>query len=122
MSGPGCPGYGDIPILPITGGKPSGDPGTLLTLRFSGAAIVLLLLAFGRRATMPTGRSLVGLLLMGGVGYVSQSLSYFTALTMTFKMQAKQVTQSGAVFTVALRKLPAGWRIAAWAGTKGTSR
>ena len=30
MSGPGCPGYGDIPILPITGGKPSGDPGTLL--------------------------------------------------------------------------------------------
>jgi ketosteroid isomerase-like protein len=42
--------------------------------------------------------------------------------TMTFKMQAKQVTQSGAVFTVALRKLPAGWRIAAWAWTKGTSR
>jgi hypothetical protein len=37
-------------------------------------------------------------------------------------MQAKQVTQSGAVFTVALRKLPAGWRIAAWAWTKGTSR
>ena len=42
--------------------------------------------------------------------------------TMTFKMQAKHVTQSGAVFTVALRKLPAGWRIAAWAWTKGTSR
>jgi hypothetical protein len=35
--------------------------------------------------------------------------------TMTFKMQAKQVTQSGAVFTVALRKLPAAWRIAACA-------
>jgi len=60
-----------------------GDPGTLLTLRFCGAAVVLLLLAFGRRAAIPTGRSLVGLLLMGGVGYVSQSLSYFTALTMT---------------------------------------
>ena len=30
MSGPGCPGYGDIPILPLTGGVPSGDPGSLL--------------------------------------------------------------------------------------------
>src|SRR5438105_1800834 len=60
-----------------------GDPGTLLTVRFSGAAAVLLLLAFGRRAAMPSGRNLVGLLLMGGIGYVSQSLSYFTALTMT---------------------------------------
>ncbi len=45
-----------------------GDPGTLLTLRFAGAAVVLLLLAFGRGAAIPTGRSLVGLLLMGGVG------------------------------------------------------
>jgi drug/metabolite transporter (DMT)-like permease len=60
-----------------------GDPGTLLTLRFSSAAVVLVLLAFGRRAAIPSGRTMVGLLLMGGVGYVSQSLSYFTALTMT---------------------------------------
>jgi ketosteroid isomerase-like protein len=42
--------------------------------------------------------------------------------TMTFKVQGKQVTQSGAVFTVALRKLPEGWRIAAWAWAKGASR
>jgi hypothetical protein len=34
--------------------------------------------------------------------------------TMTFK--------SGAIFTVALRKLPEGWRIAAWAWAKGTPR
>ena len=40
--------------------------------------------------------------------------------TMTFKLRGKQVTQTGAVFTVALRKLPEGWRIAAWAWTKGT--
>jgi len=39
--------------------------------------------------------------------------------TMTFKLQGKQVAQSGAVFTVALRKLPEGWRIAAWAWAKG---
>ena len=42
--------------------------------------------------------------------------------TMTFKVQGKQITQSGAVYTVALRKLPDGWRIAAWAWAKGTPR
>jgi ketosteroid isomerase-like protein len=40
--------------------------------------------------------------------------------TMTFKLGGKQVTQSGAIFTVALRKLADGWRIAAWAWAKGT--
>ena len=42
--------------------------------------------------------------------------------TMTFKVGGKQVTQSGAFFTVALRKLAEGWRIAAWAWAKGTQR
>jgi hypothetical protein len=41
--------------------------------------------------------------------------------TMKFKLRDKQVTQSGAVFTVALRKLSAGWHIASWAWAKGTS-
>ena len=41
--------------------------------------------------------------------------------TMRFNVQGKQVTQSGAVFTVALRKLPAGWRIASWAWAKGSA-
>ena len=40
--------------------------------------------------------------------------------TMTFKMGDKQITQSGAIFTVALRKLNEEWRIAAWAWAKGT--
>ena len=42
--------------------------------------------------------------------------------TMTFKVHGQQVTQSGAIFTVALRKLAEGWRIAAWAWAKGTPR
>lgn len=42
--------------------------------------------------------------------------------TMTFKVGGKQVTQSGAVFTVALRKLSDEWRIAAWAWAKGSPR
>jgi ketosteroid isomerase-like protein len=39
--------------------------------------------------------------------------------TMTFNLQRKQVTQTGALFTVALRKLAGGWRISAWAWAKG---
>ena len=39
--------------------------------------------------------------------------------TMTFTVDGKKVTQTGAVFTVALRQRPEGWRIAAWAWTKG---
>lgn len=42
--------------------------------------------------------------------------------TMTFKMRGEQVTQSDAIFTVALRKLTEGWRIAAWTWAKGTPR
>ena len=41
--------------------------------------------------------------------------------TMTFKVQGMQIRQSGAFFTVALRKLNAGWRVTAWAWTKGTT-
>lgn len=39
--------------------------------------------------------------------------------TMTFTVNDSQVTQTGAFFTVALRKQADGWRIAAWAWTKG---
>jgi SnoaL-like domain len=42
--------------------------------------------------------------------------------TMTFKVHGKQVTQTGAIFTVALRKLAEGWRIAAWAWAKGIAQ
>jgi ketosteroid isomerase-like protein len=42
--------------------------------------------------------------------------------TMTFKVKGKQVTQTGAKFVVALRKLADGWRIAAWAWAKGSAK
>jgi hypothetical protein len=42
--------------------------------------------------------------------------------TMTFKVRSQQVTQTGAILTVALRRLAEGWRIAAWAWAKGASR
>ncbi|MGC1414455.1 MAG: nuclear transport factor 2 family protein [Candidatus Acidiferrum sp.] len=42
--------------------------------------------------------------------------------TMTFKVHGKQVTQTGAIFTLALRKFAEQWRIAAWSWAKGTSK
>jgi ketosteroid isomerase-like protein len=45
---------------------------------------------------------------------------YFVApATLNFKMRGQAITQAGATFTVALHKGEAGWRIAAWAWTKG---
>ena len=42
--------------------------------------------------------------------------------SMTFNLRGKQVMQTGAMFTVALRKFDGEWRIAAWAWMKGTPR
>jgi hypothetical protein len=39
--------------------------------------------------------------------------------TMTFNVGGKRVEQTGAIFTVALHERADGWRIAAWAWTKG---
>ena len=39
--------------------------------------------------------------------------------TMTFKVHGQRVTQTGAIFTVALRRIAEGWRLAAWAWAKG---
>jgi ketosteroid isomerase-like protein len=39
--------------------------------------------------------------------------------TMTFDLNGTTVTQTGATFTVALRRSADGWRVAAWAWAKG---
>ncbi len=39
--------------------------------------------------------------------------------TMTFMVHGRQITQSGATYTVALHRRAAGWRIRAWAWAKG---
>src|SRR3954454_23879754 len=43
-------------------------------------------------------------------------------MTMTFTVRGKQVTQTGAVFTVALRRVEGEWRLTAWAWAKGSSQ
>ena len=51
----------------------------------------------------------------GDYGYV------VVPATMSFTLQGKQVTQTGSVFTVALRKVDADWRLTAWAWAKGAA-
>jgi drug/metabolite transporter (DMT)-like permease len=52
----------------------------LLSYRFAGAALLLWLVARLIHEPLPPRRSLPGLILMGGAGYVGQSGSYFNAL------------------------------------------
>jgi drug/metabolite transporter (DMT)-like permease len=52
----------------------------LLSYRFALAALLLWLAAAVTRQGLPPRRSLVGLAIMGGAGYVGQSASYFSAL------------------------------------------
>jgi len=74
-------GFGIMPVLT----KVAYDDGTsvagLLSVRFSLAAVVLLVLARWRGEQLPRGRKAVQLLLLGGVGYVVESACYFAALT-----------------------------------------
>lgn len=45
--------------------------------------------------------------------------AYVVPARMTLKAHNRQVMQSGATYTVALRRGPQGWRIRAWAWAKG---
>jgi drug/metabolite transporter (DMT)-like permease len=58
------------------------DPITLLFLRFGIASIGMILMMLVRRLPLPRGQILLGLVLMGALGYVGQSFCYFTALTL----------------------------------------
>ncbi len=53
------------------------------------------------------------------VDVTGESAYVVTPATMTFKLHSQVITQSGATFTVALRKSAEGWRIRAWAWAKG---
>ncbi len=56
------------------------DTFTLLFLRFAFAAVIMLILLFFRRESLPVGRSLAVLIGMGAVGYAGQAFSYLTAI------------------------------------------
>jgi ketosteroid isomerase-like protein len=51
--------------------------------------------------------------------FIGDSAYVVVPATFAYNVRGESVTQTGAFFTVALRKLSEGWRIAAWAWTKG---
>ncbi|MCJ7538818.1 MAG: DMT family transporter [Desulfobacterales bacterium] len=58
------------------------NPITLLFLRFSIAGVFMILVMAAQGVAFPRGRTLIVLIAMGALFYVSLSLSFFTALTM----------------------------------------
>jgi drug/metabolite transporter (DMT)-like permease len=72
--------FGVMPVLAKVVYADGADPIGVLSVRFSLAAVLLLLLARFRGQPLPRGRPLVALVLLGGVVYVTQSLCYFFAL------------------------------------------
>ncbi len=74
--------FGAMAIFARVAYDGGADVTAVLFLRFALAAPVMAVLLRLRGLRWPRGRTLAGLAAMGGVGYVGQSLCYFTALTM----------------------------------------
>ncbi|MBD2100579.1 DMT family transporter [Leptolyngbya sp. FACHB-261] len=74
--------FGTMPILARIAYDAGANPTTVLFLRFAIAAVCMVLVMGSRNLAWPRGRVLLGLVLMGGLGFVLQSLAYFTALTL----------------------------------------
>ncbi|MCP4535720.1 MAG: DMT family transporter [Chloroflexi bacterium] len=74
--------FGTMAVLAPVAYDAGTNPITLLFLRFTIAGLAMTVTMIVRRVKFPKGRLLLGLVLMGGVWYVVQSLAYFTALTM----------------------------------------
>lgn len=74
--------FGAIAIFAKTAYSAGSDPISVLFFRFSIASLVMVPLMISRNIPFPRGRTLIGLSLMGGIGYVGMSFCFFTALTM----------------------------------------
>jgi drug/metabolite transporter (DMT)-like permease len=72
--------FGVMPVLTKVVYEDGADAVGVLAVRFSLAGLVLFAVAVLRGETLPRGRTLGALVLLGGVGYVVESLCYFLAL------------------------------------------
>lgn len=73
--------FGTLAIFARFAYEAGGDPIGVLFLRFAVAGTVLAVLMAVRGERWPRGRNLAGLVALGGLGYVGQSLAFFTGLT-----------------------------------------
>lgn len=76
-------GFGAIGIFARIAYADGAAIPTVLFLRFGCAALFLFVLCRALRLALPTGRDALTLALMGGVGYVLQTLCFFQALRTT---------------------------------------
>jgi len=74
--------FGTLAIFARIAYRAGGEPVAVLTARFLIAGAVLVALMVAGRHPWPRGRTLGGLVALGGIGYVGQSLTFFTALTL----------------------------------------
>lgn len=74
--------FGAMPLFARLAYGDGVTPIGLLFFRFSLAALIMIGIARLRGEAMPRGKVLLGFAVMGGIGYVGQSLSFFTAITM----------------------------------------
>jgi drug/metabolite transporter (DMT)-like permease len=74
--------FGTLAIFARLAYEDGVTPITLLFLRFGIASLCMLSLMPIKGIPLPRGWVLLGLAFMGGIGYVGQALSYFTALTL----------------------------------------
>lgn len=72
--------FGLMPIFARFAYASGAKPLTVLFFRFALAGLLMLPIMKGKKLFFPRGKTLLGLILMGGLGYVGQSFSYFTAL------------------------------------------
>ena len=74
--------FGAMPVFARMARQGGADTFTMLFLRFSVAAVIMVALLVVRRVRLPRGKTLAGLAAAGMLGYVGVSLCYFTALTL----------------------------------------
>lgn len=72
--------YGAMPIFVRLAYQDGASPTTVLWLRFSLAAVILIVYMAARRIPLPQWKTLWQLILLGLIGYVGQSLAYYLAI------------------------------------------
>lgn len=74
--------YGAMPIFARLAYLDGASPTTVLLLRFSIAALLLIVYMAVRQIPLPGRKTLGQLILLGAFGYVGQSLAYYTAISL----------------------------------------
>lgn len=82
--------FGTLGILGRFAYAEGMDALSIMALRFSLSALVLLAALAAYRELLPRGRTLIRLIGMGGVGYVGQTFFYLTAVLILMRSELRR--------------------------------